>query len=275
MKRLAGAFILIVLLALPVIFGPAWVLVVIAAAVVPVCMHELYRIALDKRARVLGIIAQASSLPYMYFAYRADMGACLVVLGLAGCILMLCSLFLYERGGIRANDLVYAIAGLVYPMALIGFWVLIRVSQDGRFWLIFGLVSVFAADSGAYYTGKAIGKRPIAPRLSPKKTVEGFLGGIAGAVVLGYAAYRAYDYISTFVGVDELTRDYPLWILFVISSAIAVLDLAGDLTASLFKREFQVKDLGSLIPGHGGMLDRMDGIIPVGCILYVTLRVLF
>ncbi len=275
MTRILGALILIVLLALPAIFGPAWALATIAALVVPICMYELYRVALNPRARILGTMAIASSFFYTYFAYRLDTDACLVTLGISSAVIMTSSLFLYELGRVTAKDLVYALAGLVYPMALICFWVMLRVSTDGRFWMIFGLVSVFASDVGAYYTGKSIGRRRIAPRLSPKKTVEGFAGGIVVAVILGYAAYIAYVALSTAIDSDTLTRSYPWWIFPVMSCVIAVLDLAGDLTASLFKREFQIKDLGGLIPGHGGMLDRMDGIIPVGCILYAACRVLF
>jgi len=273
MTRIFGALILIVIFALPAIFGPAWVLALLAMLVVPVCMYELFRVALGTGARVLGWIAMVSSTPFLYFAYRGDAAWCFMTVGVTSVVLMIVSLFLYEKNKGGARDLVYAIAGLFYPMALIGFWVLLRVAPDSRFWMIFGLVSVFASDVGAYYVGKNLGRHHLAPRLSPKKTVEGFIGGIGLAVMLGYATYLIYSAVTAHYQVETLTGAYPVWLLAVLSACIAVLDLAGDLTASLFKREFQIKDLGNLIPGHGGMLDRMDGIIPVGCLLYFVLKV--
>lgn len=273
MTRVFGALILIVVFAVPAVFGPAWVLVLLAMLVVPVCMFELFRVAISPGARVLGWIAMASSVPFLFFAGQGDPARCFMTAGVTSVALMVASLFLYEKDRGGARDLVYAIAGLFYPMALIGFWVLLRTGDDGRFWMIFGLVSVFASDVGAYYTGRTLGRHRIAPRLSPKKTVEGFIGGIGLAVVLGYATYIIYNAVTAHYQVEMLSGAYPVWLLAALSACIAVLDLAGDLTASLFKREFQIKDLGSLIPGHGGMLDRMDGIIPVGCLLYVALRV--
>lgn len=273
MTRIIGALILIVIFAVPAIFGPAWALGLIAALVVPVCMFELFRVAINPAARALGWISIAASPAFMYFAYLGDAASCFLTLGVASVILMIASLFLFEKGHASAKDLAYAIAGLMYPMALIGFWVLLRVGVDGRFWLIFGLVSVFASDVGAYYTGKNLGRHTLAPRLSPKKTWEGFVGGILTAIILGYAAFRIYGAVTASWQVETLTRAYPVWLLALLSACIAVLDLAGDLTASLFKRDFQIKDLGHLIPGHGGMLDRMDGILPVGCLLYCILKV--
>jgi phosphatidate cytidylyltransferase len=273
MTRIFGALILIVVLAVPAVFGPAWVLALLAALVVPVCMFELFRAALSPSSRALGWISMAASAPFMYFASRADAASCLFILGVASVVLMIGSLFLFEKGLATAKDLVYSIAGLIYPMALIGFWVLLRVGVDGRFWMIFGLVCVFGADSGAFYVGKNLGRHRLAPRLSPKKTWEGFAGGICTAVVLGYTVFRIYDAVTSTWQVDPLTGSYPLWLLAVLAASIGVLDLAGDLTASLFKRDLQIKDMGNLIPGHGGMLDRLDGIIPVGCLLYCILLV--
>jgi phosphatidate cytidylyltransferase len=177
------------------------------------------------------------------------------------------ALFLFEKGRAGSKDIVYAIAGLIYPLALTSFWVLLRNGTDGRFWLIFAVVGVFGSDVGAYYTGKNLGRHRIAPKLSPKKTVEGFIGGICLSIVLGQLAYFIYPEII------PLERSYPVLLLALMSACIGVLDLAGDLTASLFKRDFNIKDMGSIIPGHGGMLDRMDGVILVGCLLYLVLKV--
>jgi phosphatidate cytidylyltransferase len=274
MTRLFGALVLILLFAVPAVFGPAWALALIAVIVIMVCMHELFRVTINPEARCLGWISIASSPPYVIFAYLNDARACLLTLGCACTLLMIASLLLYERGRLQSKDMVHAMAGLFYPMALICFWVFLRVAPSGRFWMIFGLVSVFASDVGAYYTGRTLGRHRIAPRLSPKKTVEGFAGGVLTSMILGYISYRAYILLSTAIGVDMLQRTYPWWALFAMSALTAGLDLAGDLTASMFKRDFQIKDLGTLIPGHGGMLDRMDGVIPAGCLLYIISRVM-
>ncbi len=104
--------------------------------------------------------------------------------------------------------------------------------------------------------------------MSPKKTWEGFLGGCVTATIAGIIFSRVYPLF------DPLSGNYALWMIGILSLSLAVLDLIGELTASMFKREFNIKDLGSLIPGHGGMLDRMDGVIPVGATLHIIIQVL-
>jgi phosphatidate cytidylyltransferase len=273
MKRILGALILIILLAVPSIIGPTWAFLIVALVVVPMCMYELFRVAINPSARILGWISLIASLPYLLFVYRGNIEAGFLTLCVASVAVIITSLFLFEKNKTSAKDIVYAIAGMIYPMALISFWVMLRNGNDGRFWLIFGLVSVFGSDAGAYYVGKNFGRRRIAPKLSPKKTVEGFIGGICTAIVLSYSVFLIYNKVVTSFQIDPLEGFYPVWLLVILSACIGVLDLAGDLAASLFKREFQVKDMGNLIPGHGGMLDRMDGVILTGCLLYVILKV--
>jgi phosphatidate cytidylyltransferase len=273
MKRILGALILIILFAFPAIFGPTWAFFIVALIVLPMCMYELFRVAINPSARVLGWISLIASLPYLFFIYRGNMEAGFLTLCVASVAVIITSLFLFEKNKTSAKDIVYAITGLIYPLALTSFWVLLRNGSDGRFWLIFGLVSVFGSDAGAYYVGKNFGRRRIAPKLSPKKTVEGFIGGICTAIVLSYSVFLIYNKVVTSFQIDPLEGFYPVWLLVILSACIGVLDLAGDLAASLFKREFQVKDMGNLIPGHGGMLDRMDGVILTGCLLYVILKV--
>jgi len=273
MKRFIAGIVLVIIFGVPAIFGPAWTLLLIALLVTPICMYELLRAALSSSARVLTLIAMAASFPFLFLSYRGDLGGCFITLGITSIILMITSLFLFEKNMSTARDLAYSITALIYPMSLIGFWILLRTGIDGRFWMIFGIVGVFGSDTGAYYVGKNFGSRKIAPILSPKKTVEGFIGGICTSVALGYAAFVIYNKVTAFYHLTPLEGFYPVWLLVVLSACIGALDLAGDLTASMFKREFQIKDLGNIIPGHGGMLDRMDGIMPVGCLLYCILKV--
>jgi phosphatidate cytidylyltransferase len=273
MKRIIAGLILVVIFALPTIFGPSWVFMVLALLVVLMCMYELFRVAISPSAMALAFISMIASVPFFILAYRGDTDGCFLTIGVTSVILMITSLFLFEKNRAGAKDLVYSIAGLIYPMALIGFWVLLRAGMDGRFWVIYGLVGVFVSDIGAYYVGKNLGSRKIAPRLSPKKTIEGFIGGICSSIALGYVTFVVYNKVVIAYQIDPLQGVYPLWLLVLLSACIGILDLAGDLTASLFKREFQIKDMGNLIPGHGGMLDRMDGVILVGCVIYCIIKV--
>jgi phosphatidate cytidylyltransferase len=268
MKRLLGAAILIIILALPVIFGPAWVLFVIVLIVLPVCQYELFRVMLSGHGRILGWIAFAGSFPLLTSMYFGNFPASIYIICITSLAIILAGLYLFEKGLTSAKAVGLAIFSIIYPLALTGFWILIRNGIDGRFWIIFGLMCTFAADAGAYYVGKNLGRHPLAKRLSPKKTIEGLVGGIISSMVLGSLFFFGY---TTFLGLEGT---YPVWIITPLAGLICILGLMGDLTASMFKREYQVKDMGNLIPGHGGMLDRMDGIIPVGITLYLIIKVL-
>ncbi len=114
--------------------------------------------------------------------------------------------------------------------------------------LLWFVLTVVAADTGAYFAGRAYGKRPLAPRISPKKTVEGAIGGLVAAVLVSLFAERW-----------ELLTSYPQAALFAV--LIWSLALVGDLVESLIKRTFGLKDSGDILPGHGGILDRVDALI--------------
>ncbi|WP_392558387.1 phosphatidate cytidylyltransferase [Orbus mooreae] len=124
----------------------------------------------------------------------------------------------------------------------------------GAFLLLYVLVLVWATDSGAYFAGRAFGKHKLAPSVSPGKTIEGFIGGVALALVVSVIVYVSGYFTISFSNM-------------MISSIFAILvSVLGDLTESMFKREANIKDSGHLIPGHGGILDRIDSLtaaIPV------------
>src|SRR5581483_7109859 len=124
----------------------------------------------------------------------------------------------------------------------------------GRADLLFLVILVWASDIGAYMAGCAIGGRRLAPRISPNKTVSGTVGGLCAAGIIGIAAALLY-----------VPKDRPaqLWRAAVIAVLLGVVAQAGDLLESFLKRRFGVKDSGRLIPGHGGLLDRLDALLAV------------
>ena len=152
------------------------------------------------------------------------------------------------------SDWLVTVGGVLYVGWLGSYLIPLRqIDQD---WVFLALFATFANDTGAYFVGRAVGRRPLAPRISPGKTVEGSLGGllcgVAAAVVLNYA-----------LGLD--VNAGPLIPLAVLVPVAAQL---GDLAESLLKRSTGVKDAGVLVPGHGGVLDRLDSVLFVVPMVY-------
>lgn len=145
-----------------------------------------------------------------------------------------------------------AFSGLVVPYFLSSL-VRILMMANGRFYIIVALIMAFGSDTGAYFVGVAIGKRKLAPLISPKKTVEGFVGGILSSVVL----MLIYAIIVRFVFRYDVS--FVTAALYGILGSLAA--VMGDLTFSVIKRQSGVKDYGTIMPGHGGVLDRFDSVI--------------
>jgi phosphatidate cytidylyltransferase len=155
-------------------------------------------------------------------------------------------------------DAVWIAGGVTYVGILGGFLVLLRDTEsDGRSWAYLAVLSTFAVDTAAYFTGRAIGRHKLAPSISPKKTWEGFFGGwaagFAAAVALGYA----FD-----LGVTP-------WKLSLLGLLLPPAAALGDLAESAMKRRMHIKDASELIPGHGGVLDRLDSILFTFALVYV------
>jgi len=138
--------------------------------------------------------------------------------------------------------------------------VLMREMPGGREWILFLLVTVFSGDAGAYYVGKGIGRRKLCPALSSGKTVEGAVGGVllnlAAALVLWSVLFRHLD----------------LRLLLFLAVAMGIVGQAGDLAESIIKRSAGIKDSGTLLPGHGGIFDRVDAVLLAAPLLYWGLK---
>jgi len=124
------------------------------------------------------------------------------------------------------------------------------------------LLMLWANDTGAYLIGKSFGRHKLFERISPKKTWEGFAGGWIAAILVGIIIFNQSEGVI------------PLWQWLVVSSLISVVGTLGDLVESLLKRSLDVKDSGSLLPGHGGLLDRFDGLLLAAPIVYLFLLLL-
>jgi len=136
---------------------------------------------------------------------------------------------------------------------------IVNMAEGAKFLLMIGVTNA-ACDTFAYYTGRTFGKNPLAPKISPKKTVEGFIGGLAGSVI-GAALFQMF-YVKTL----------PLNHALVMGLIIGLVGPLGDLAESAIKRKMDVKDSGGIIPGHGGVLDRMDSLMFSAVVIYAYLK---
>ncbi len=155
------------------------------------------------------------------------------------------------------TDLMAGLFVLAYVPLLGGFGVVMAAEPDGEWWTLAYLIIVISIDTGAYASGMAFGKHPMAPRISPKKTWEGFAGSVAVAIVAGVLVALFMIQAEWWVGV----------LLAVLLVGTATL---GDLTESLIKRDLGIKDISTWLPGHGGFLDRLDSILPSTVVAYAV-----
>lgn len=201
-----------------------------------------------------------------YFGNFEEMGFLVTVLILATLLKLV-----YSNSTFTLPDAAFTILSALYVGWLFSFLVLLRnVSvvytdtplgqmQTGAIYTWLAVLSTWASDTFAYFVGSAIGKRKLCPQISPGKTVEGLVGGLAGSLI-----------VAVCVG---LTAKIPLGHSFAIGLLIGILAPLGDLVESIFKRYSGVKDSGKFFPGHGGVLDRFDSIFFVVPATYYYIRV--
>ncbi len=175
-------------------------------------------------------------------------------------IFVLCSMVFhlvsYERGRDQAGtDFAITISGTVYVAWLGAYLISLRNIPNGFWWFMVALPSVWAADSGAYFYGRKFGRHQLSPRLSPKKTWEGYIAGIPSGLIIGMAfAFWASSQLGPEAGITPLRGA-------ILGLVLSVTTPLGDLGESMIKRQFNVKDSSNLLPGHGGAFDRIDSWI--------------
>jgi phosphatidate cytidylyltransferase len=245
------------------VLRPGFVLLVTAFAFVG--GREFYTIA---KARGRAPEATLGAVGCAAIAASAWCNSIYIVLLVFFTAMLLAALLPILRGHISMDDLFATVFGLVYVGVIGAHFVLLhRQSGLGPGLVTMALTAVALSDTGAYFTGRAIGRHKLAPKVSPGKTVEGALGGIVAAgagMVAIYALQQAYA--------SALLPEWNVVAYVLVGVLLAVVSQVGDLVESMLKRDAGVKDSGNILPGHGGVLDRCDGILFAAPVMYYLLH---
>lgn len=230
-------------------YASASVFLLLVCLVTLLALHEFYAMALPAERmpeRILATLSGAALVPLIGMERPELLLAALILLVLFFAIFFL--LRFRELSSV-ANHLALLFFGFFYLPLLLGHLALLRSLPHGREWVFLILMLVMASDTAAYFTGVSWGRRKLYPAISPNKSIEGALGGLAGSLAATFLA-RAWFFPSLQV-VDCIA----------LGLGLGILAQLGDLFESMLKRSFGVKDSGTLIPGHGGILDRLDSLL--------------
>jgi len=219
--------------------------VVLAGAL---ALFEFYRLCFSNRSHswLMGI-GLAGFAAVILGAHRPE----IIVPSLLAALVGIISIPLFSRAPLEQSlrDGAMTLFGVLYLGLTLSPLSMTRLLPQGE-WLIFFLLLVtWASDTGAYYIGTIYGRHRLAPTISPKKTVEGLVGGLIGAIIVSYAV--RWWFLPELSGLDCL----------VLATLLTITGLWGDLTESAMKRSVGIKDSGGILPGHGGMLDRLDSLL--------------
>ena len=258
-RTVSGAVLAVVMLG--AIAWSQWSFGLLLAALLVVGMTEFYSLAGEQGSNPQRIVGLAAGLVLfaLNFAFVSDdiqiLGSArqAFACGMALLLLLLPAMFiceLYRRGENPASGIGTTIMGICYvalPLSLMCYIPIVGSDTWNPWIMVAYIFIIWANDVFAYLVGMSVGRHRLCERLSPKKSWEGFFGGLAGAVATGLAAAYALD------------ANYWVWGGLALVASLS--GVAGDLVESMFKREAGVKDSGQVIPGHGGVLDRFDALL--------------
>ncbi len=250
------------ILVIALIFAPVWIFNLAVSLVCLIALYELYMsfkqetkwqiVLLDYIFAVLMMLT-----PFITdYGYQKGIFTFLLVTYLA--LLFVCAIIWHRK--IKFYDVISSFFMLIYAVLFLCHLMLVRSMENGAVLIFLPFLGAWMPDTFAYFTGKLFGKHKLIPDISPNKTVEGSVGAVLGCMLI----FLIYGFVVE--NFTEWNVQYvPLLILSVLCGVFAQF---GDLAASLIKRECQKKDFGNLIPGHGGILDRVDSLIFIAPLVY-------
>lgn len=243
--------IILVLIALVVVVTGGSLLFAVTAAISLIGVYELYRV-MGIHKNPIGMVGYLTAVSYYGLLWFH--GEQYVTLMAIAALMVLMTLYVVTFPRYKTEEVTAAFFGVFYVAVMLSYLYQVRVMSDGRYlvWLIF--LSSWGCDTCAYCVGMLFGRHKLAPVLSPKKSIEGAVGGVAGAALLGFV-------YAAFFGSRMAEVTNPQAACAAACAIAAVISQIGDLAASAIKRNHNIKDYGHLIPGHGGILDRFDSMI--------------
>ena len=238
-------------------FCGGWYLYLLCAGVSLIGMYELYRV-IDIQKSALAYMGYLSAIFYYICVLTGYEKYDIFVFVIA--LMAIMSVYVFTFPKYKIEEVTLTFLGLFYVAVMLSYIYKVRILEDGIYivWLIF--IASWGNDTFAYFTGVLLGKHKMAPVLSPKKSIEGAVGGVVGAAVLGVI------YATATQG--------PVLEYAVICAVGALISMVGDLAASAIKRNQGIKDYGKLIPGHGGILDRFDSVIFTAPVIYYLAKMI-
>ena len=246
--RLLTGFVGVPLLVLLIGWGEPWLFHGLCLLVTFGALHEYFSIGFPGRPgeQIIGIAFGLAVSSTVFFPQLTP-----VELILAPLLVLMSSIYIFINGRLedRLARLAWALLGALYLGYLLPHWSSLFRLPHGRAWVFFVLVVIMAGDTCAYFVGRRFGTKKLAPEISPGKTLEGAVGYVLGSILAG-----------CLTGIF-LAAGLAFWELAVLSALLSILGQLGDLFESWIKRVFAVKDSGRLLPGHGGLLDRLDSLI--------------
>ncbi|MBQ3054834.1 MAG: phosphatidate cytidylyltransferase [Oscillospiraceae bacterium] len=261
--------ILTAVVALPLFFAvvfflPPFCLVLAVSALCAVAAYELLwrtHAVTDRKAVFLACLL-AAYIP-LWISYLKEIW--MLFLGVFAVFVCLAAMWLKnEKQGSFSKLALTMFGGMIFPL-LYATLLLLRESEQGLLVFLLPFIAAWTTDTGAYFVGRFLGKHKLAPVISPKKTVEGAVGGVLICILcmVGYGVIvnRYFD------------GDFSLVFLAVAGLVLSVLSQMGDLSLSIIKREYNIKDYGGVFPGHGGILDRFDSVLFTAPATYFVLRI--
>jgi len=282
-KRVATAVVLIPLVLLLVLKAPLYVLAIVAGAVALLAIAEFLKLVTHYAVQPMGSATYAFVALFFVYVIIASSNrtplveTTAVLYGIALAAALAPFVFLSVAMRMKRPDLTsgypaaaasaFAFGYIAIPMALL---VAIRQQPAGAIWTIYTLLAVWAGDIFAYFVGKSLGRHRMSPEISPKKTWEGAVASILASVIVGTLWFQHAPGISSaLLRIGLIDRrdgmfglEQPqLWPIIFLSSMVNIAAQLGDLVESLIKRGAGVKDSGTILPGHGGMLDRIDAML--------------